>query len=86
VPKLKSGKVNDWENLGLLSSPKVEGKYVYLVTSRCEVICLDIHGMADGNDGPFLDEAQYTWSATPAIPRRDRAQGRGHHLGLRHDG
>ena len=35
VPKLKAGKVNDWENLGLLSSPLVEGKYVYLVTSRC---------------------------------------------------
>ena len=26
VPKLASGKVNDWENLGLLSSPCVEGK------------------------------------------------------------
>lgn len=59
VPKLKSGKVNDWENLGILSSPKVEGKYVYLVTSRCEVICLDINGQADGNDGPFTDEAGY---------------------------
>jgi len=28
--------VNDWENLGLLSSPTVEGDRVYLVTSRCE--------------------------------------------------
>ena len=25
VPKLKSGKVNDWESLGLLSSPTIEG-------------------------------------------------------------
>src|SRR5678815_1196572 len=25
VPKLKSGKVNDWENLGLFSSPVCEG-------------------------------------------------------------
>ncbi|MEP6663283.1 MAG: pyrrolo-quinoline quinone, partial [Verrucomicrobiota bacterium] len=25
VPKLASGKVNDWENLGLLSSPTIEG-------------------------------------------------------------
>ncbi len=58
VPKLKSGKVNDWENLGILSSAKVEGKYAYIVTSRCEVICLDINGMADGNDG-FKDEAKY---------------------------
>ena len=48
VPKLASGKVNDWENLGLLSSPCVEGNRVYLVTSRCEVICLDTEGMANG--------------------------------------
>src|SRR5580765_2407789 len=31
VPKLASGKVNDWEGLGLLSSPTVEGNRVYLV-------------------------------------------------------
>src|SRR5882724_12752083 len=59
VPKLASGKVNDWENLGLLSSPTVEGNRVYLVTSRCEVICLDTEGQANGNDGPFMDEGQY---------------------------
>jgi outer membrane protein assembly factor BamB len=59
VPKLLSGKVNDWENLGLLSSPTVEGEFVYVVTSRCEVMCLDVHGMANGNDGPFKDEAKY---------------------------
>src|SRR5207244_5022213 len=59
VPKLASGKVNDWENLGLLSSPTVEGDRVYLVTSRCEVICLDVNGFANGNDGPFKDEGQY---------------------------
>src|SRR4051812_24885189 len=59
IPKLASGKVNDWENLGLLSSPTVEGDRVYLVTSRCEVICLDVNGQANGNDGPFKDEAQY---------------------------
>jgi len=38
IPKLKSGKVNDWESLGLLSSPTVEGDRVYIVTSRCEVM------------------------------------------------
>lgn len=59
VPKLASGKVNDWESLGLLSSPTVEGDRVYLVTSRCEVICLDVNGLANGNDGPFKDEEQY---------------------------
>jgi outer membrane protein assembly factor BamB len=59
VPKLASGKVNDWESLGLLSSPFVEGNRIYLVTSRCEVMCLDTEGMANGNDGPFKDEAKY---------------------------
>jgi outer membrane protein assembly factor BamB len=59
VPKLASGKVNDWESLGILASPTVEGDRVYLVTSRCEVICLDVNGMANGNDGPFKDEAKY---------------------------
>jgi outer membrane protein assembly factor BamB len=58
VPKLASGKVNDWEGLGLMSAPRVEGNRVYLVTSRCEVICLDLNGMTDGNQG-FQDEAQY---------------------------
>ncbi len=59
VPKLASGKVNDWESLGLLASPTVEGDRVYVVTSRCEVMCLDVNGMANGNDGPFKDEAKY---------------------------
>ncbi|MCD6048849.1 MAG: qheDH [Verrucomicrobia bacterium] len=70
VTKLKSGKVNDWESLGILSSAKIEGKYVYLVTSRCEVICLDINGMADGNDGPFKDEAKYVTKDTGAAPAK----------------
>src|SRR3954470_19228639 len=59
VPKLASGKVNDWENLGLLCAPTVEGDRIYLVTTRCEVMCLDVNGQANGNDGPFKDEAQY---------------------------
>ncbi len=59
IPKLKAGKVNDWENLGLLSSPTVEGNRVYITTSRCEIMCLDVEGMANGNDGPFKDEARY---------------------------
>ena len=59
VPKLASGKVNDWEKLGLLSAPTIDGDRVYLVTSRCEVLCLNINGMAKGNTGPFKDEAKY---------------------------
>jgi outer membrane protein assembly factor BamB len=70
VPKLKAGKVNDWENLGLLSSPAVEGDRVYIVTSRCEVMCLDVNGQANGNDGPFKDEAKYAVMDTGLPPAK----------------
>lgn len=66
IPKLGTGKVSDWEFLGICSSPAVEGDRVYLVTNRCEVVCLDVHGMANGNDGPFRDEARYL--ADPGQP------------------
>ena len=58
VPKLGAGKVSDWEFLGICSSPAVEGDRVYVVTSRCEVVCLDFNGMENGNQG-FQDEGQY---------------------------
>jgi outer membrane protein assembly factor BamB len=67
VPKLAAGKINDWEHLGLLSSPTVEGDRVYIVTSRCEVMCLDVNGLANGNDGPFKAEADYI--AGPGNPK-----------------
>jgi outer membrane protein assembly factor BamB len=67
IPKLAAGKVNDWENLGLLSSPTVDGDRVYFVSSRCEVVCADVNGLANGNDGPFMEEAQYI--AGPGKPK-----------------
>jgi outer membrane protein assembly factor BamB len=59
IPKLGTGKVSDWEFLGICSSPAVEGERVYVMTNRCEVACLDVQGMANGNDGPFKDEGAY---------------------------
>ncbi len=58
VPKLGTGKVGDWEFLGICSSPTVVDDRVYLVTNRCEVMCLDFDGLADSNQG-VQDEAQY---------------------------
>lgn len=58
IPKLGTGKVSDWEFLGLCSSPAVDGDKVYIVTNRCEVICLDVNGMANGNQGD-QDEGKY---------------------------
>lgn len=58
VPKLAAGKVNDWEFLGITASPLVEGDKIYIVTNRCEVLCLDAKGLSDGNQG-YQDEAKY---------------------------
>jgi len=51
VPKLGAGKVSDWEFLGICSSPTVVGNRGYVITNRCEVVCVDVAGMADGNQG-----------------------------------
>ncbi len=58
APKIGSGKVGDWEYLGISSSPTIDGDRIYLTTNRFEVICLDVHGMANGNQG-FQDEGKY---------------------------
>jgi len=68
IPKLGAGKVSDWEYVGLCSSPAVEGDRMYLVTNRGEVVCLDVNGMANGNDGPFKDEAKYQSAAKDRTP------------------
>ena len=49
----------DWPNQGCASPVTVEGDRVYFVTNRHEVVCLDLNGMANGNDGPFKNEGQY---------------------------
>jgi len=54
-------------NLGICSSATVDGGKLYVVTNRCEVVCLDVDGLADGNDGPFRDEARFS-VATGAEP------------------
>ena len=47
------------QHLGVCSSPTVDGDRVYVVTSAADFVCLDVNGQADGNDGPFVDEARY---------------------------
>jgi outer membrane protein assembly factor BamB len=66
-PKLPGGQAVDFEAVGLCSSPAVENDRVYVLTNRCEVLCLDAAGMANGNDGPFTDEAAYL-SPDPSKP------------------
>ena len=66
VPKLTAVPADvylDWPKAGICSPVAVEGNRVYAVTNRGEVVCLDINGMADGNDGPYKDEGR---NMTPA--------------------
>jgi len=48
--KLQAGRVQDWPMQGICSSPVVEGKRLWYVNNRCELICADVEG--DGKEGP----------------------------------
>ncbi|MBI4717585.1 MAG: PQQ-binding-like beta-propeller repeat protein [Planctomycetes bacterium] len=55
--KLPTGRVNDWPEQGICSSPVVDGDKLYYVSNRCELVCADVEGFLDGeNDGPYREE------------------------------
>ncbi len=55
--KLAAGRVNDWPEQGVCSSPAVVDGVAYYVSNRAEVVALDVEGFRDGeNDGPVQDE------------------------------
>jgi len=63
IPRYMEGKnppyhFNHWE-CGVCSRPAIDGKRLYIVGSRGDVLCLDRNGQVDGNDGPFLRETEY---------------------------
>jgi outer membrane protein assembly factor BamB len=59
VPKIKTSVYWDWPNAGICSPATVEGNRVYIVSNRGEVVCLDLLGMTNGNDGPYRDEGRH---------------------------
>ena len=66
---------SDWPEEGVCSSPAVEGKRLYYVSNRGEVVCLDTEGFMDGkNDGPFQDEAHKGPTDADIIWRLDMRQ------------
>lgn len=69
VPKRSHDRYLDWPGTGLCSPPTVVGDRVYVLSNRGDRLCLDIHGMANGNDGPFLDEAAFL--AAEGVPPID---------------
>ncbi len=67
----KQDEFNDWPRVGIVSPPTVEGNRVYVLSNRGEVLCLDLNGQADGNDGPFRDEGRHMVPAgKPALKVR----------------
>jgi outer membrane protein assembly factor BamB len=58
APKLEEDPFYDWPNTGMSSPATVEGDRVYLVSNRAQLLCLDVRGMANGNDGPFKEEGK----------------------------
>ncbi len=54
--KLESGRVNDWPEQGVCSSPAIVDGVVYYVSNRAEVIALDAKGFKDGENNGVDDE------------------------------
>ena len=70
APKREEDPYMDWPKTGMPSPATVEGDRVYIVSNRGEVLCLDAHGMGNGNDGPFKGEgAHMTPRGTNAPPK-----------------
>jgi outer membrane protein assembly factor BamB len=59
VPKLTNGFFWDYPKAGICSPATIEGDRVYIISNLGEVLCLDLNGLANGNDGPFRDEARH---------------------------
>jgi outer membrane protein assembly factor BamB len=55
--KLDDPQAYDWPYFGICATPYVDGDRLYYVTNRCEVVCLDVEGFANGNQG--VQDEQY---------------------------
>ena len=60
IPELAAGLVHDWPFEGICSAPFVEGKRIYYVSNRCELICATTDGLKDGKNEGFKDEKYHT--------------------------
>ena len=54
--KLASGRVNDWPQQGVCSTPFVQGNRLYYTSNRATIVCVDTEGLKDGNAGPVTGE------------------------------
>ncbi len=51
-PKLKAGRVNDWPFQGICATVYAEGDFAYYCTNRCEVWCIDVSPLRNGQPEP----------------------------------
>lgn len=58
-----AGAVGGWPREGIPSTPAADGERVYYLNNRCEVVCADANGLADGNQG---DQTEKYTDATDA--------------------
>lgn len=56
IPKIQGDIYRDWPQSGICSPATIDGDHVYIVSNRAEILCLDINGQYNGNDGPCKDE------------------------------
>lgn len=77
--KLPVGRVNDWPYQGVASSAAIEGDRAYYVNNRAELVCLDLKGMANGNDGPVKDEKYHGEKDADVIWKLDMIEELGDH-------
>jgi outer membrane protein assembly factor BamB len=73
--KLQAGRVNDWPEEGICSTPVVEGKRLYYVSNRCEVICADTEGFLDAKNDGFQEEKYKDKTDADIIWRYDMMTG-----------
>jgi serine/threonine protein kinase/outer membrane protein assembly factor BamB len=57
--KLNTGRVHDWPQQGVCSTPVVDGDRLWYVSNRGEIVCLDTLGFYDDEDDG-LDQRQWT--------------------------
>lgn len=68
--KLPTGRVNDWPMQGICSAPLVEGKRMWFVDNRGQVVCLDTAGFHDGTDnGPVKHDRVRLFRVLPGLPQ-----------------
>jgi outer membrane protein assembly factor BamB len=57
--QLPGGGVNPWPREGIPSTPTVDGTRLYYLNNRAEVVCADVNGFADGDQGDKDDRLDH---------------------------